>query len=166
MLEILKEKRITVDNRYYGSEDKELVNGVKEAINEVVEKKRFEQSDNGISPHTSLRMLVNVPFSKIGYEEYELHIKRVRKCLFKVLHQNPNIMAIANWEDIFVKAVLSQLFFETLFNEDRVRKMSIKEKNSFMVFAMQALEKVYVDKTEEKGIASGIFMNLFRGMDN
>lgn len=166
MLEIMKEKRLTKCADYYGTDDRTLANGVRTAINEVIAKKEFEKTSDGISPNVSLRILVNIPFAKVSFIEYELHIKRVRKCLFKILNDNPHILAVANWEDIFAKAVLNQLFFETLFNEDSISKMTLYERNSYMVYAMQMGEKVYVDKTETKSILSGIFMNLFRGMDN
>lgn len=114
---------------FYNIPSDDLFQHVSRAVEAILIRKKEDPNWNEYdvyavySPNWQLWQLLNVPFGEISFEDYVAHIDKVHECLMKVLLSNPQASSLFNWEDIFAKAVLTQIFFMTLFNIGAVNKI-------------------------------------------
>lgn len=168
--ELLKEKKITESSNFYGASFRSLSMGIVKAINDILEYSQREDGENDVyavyTPHVRLRQLLNVPFGEVSYDDYFTHILVVRTYFFKVLRANPNVYKMLDWEDIFSKAVLTQLFFMTLFNESRVLEIGQDECIAYSRLASKFYYRTINNRKDTKTLLNAILINLFKGYNN
>lgn len=140
--------------RYYNIPSDDLSQHVSRAVEAILIRKKEDPDWNEYdvyavySPNWQLWQLLNVPFGEISFEDYVAHINKVHECLMNVLSSNPQVSSLFNWEDIFAKAVLTQIFFMTLFNIDAVNKIWDAEGKKGGTMPYYELAEEYSEKIE------------------